>query len=137
MEPRPGIGAGHSVTRVVDVLVVDDDPLVRSSCAEVLRSEGLSVGEAGDGIEALAFLMEVMARTIVLDVRMPNLDGPHFLDHLENPPPVVLMTGDFYDEDVLARGPKVTWFLKKPVQPQELITVVGRCLRRDGEPFTS
>lgn len=130
MDGRPEADTHGPAARVVDVLVVDDDASARSSFAEVLRSAGLSVGEAGDGIEGLAYLREVTARTIVLDVRMPNLDGPHFLDHLDDPPPVVLVTGAFYDDDVMARGAKVTWFLKKPVSPQELVTIVMRCLRR-------
>ncbi|MDE3086318.1 MAG: response regulator [Acidobacteriota bacterium] len=130
MDGELGADEDGPATRVVDVLVVDDDESARSSFAEVLRSAGLSVGEAGDGIEGLAYLMEVTARTIVLDVRMPNLDGPHFLDHLDDPPPVVLVTGAFYDDEVMARGSKVTWFLKKPVSPEELVTIVMRCLRR-------
>ena len=130
MDGRPEADEDGPAAGVVDVLVIDDDAGARSSFAEVLRSAGLSVGEAGDGIEGLAYLREVTARTIVLDVRMPNLDGPHFLDHLDDPPPVVLVTGAFYDDDVMARGPKVTWFLKKPVSPQELVTIVMRCLRR-------
>lgn len=117
----------HTVSPAVDVLVVEDDAAVRSSMAAILRGEGMQVLEAADGLEALALLRVAPVGVLVLDVRMPRLSGPELLDRLDEPPHVVVVTAGPYDE-VLAHSSKVTWFLKKPVEPQELITIVGRCL---------
>lgn len=112
----------------VDVLVVDDYEDERSSVADILRSEGMSVAEAVDGLEAFDRLESLRVGVMVLDVNMPRLSGLELLARLDDPPPVVLVTAGAYDDDVLAQRHKITWFLKKPVPPRELITIVARCL---------
>jgi len=112
----------------VDVLVVDDDEALRSSVADILRGEGMNVLEAVDGLDALDLLTSSRVGVMVLDVNMPRLTGPELLACLADPPLVVLLTASPYDDEVLAQGPKITWFLKKPVLPRELITIVARCL---------
>jgi DNA-binding response OmpR family regulator len=114
--------------RDTDVLVVDDDEAVRSSVAEILRGEGVSVSEAVDGLEALYRLKSSRVRVMVLDVNMPRLSGLELLASLDDPPLVVLLTSGNYDDKVLAQAPKIAWFLKKPASPRELVTVVARCL---------
>ncbi|GAA4076811.1 response regulator transcription factor [Actinomadura miaoliensis] len=57
------------------ILVVDDDPAVRSALDHVLRFHGYDVDLAGDGIEALAALEDTRPDAVVLDVMMPGLDG--------------------------------------------------------------
>jgi len=115
-------------TGAVDVLVVDDDDALRSSVADILRGEGMSVSEAIDGLEALDQLESFRVGVMVLDVNMPRLSGPELLARLDDPPLVVLVTAGVYDDEVLAQQRKITWFLKKPVPPRELITIVAKCL---------
>ena len=62
-------------TRVMRVLVVDDDPGVRTSVAAALRRDGCSVELACDGTEALGRLASGKFDSVVLDVLMPGLDG--------------------------------------------------------------
>ena len=62
-------------TRVMRVLVVDDDPGVRTSVAAALRRDGCSVELACDGTEALDRLASGKFDSVVLDVLMPGLDG--------------------------------------------------------------
>jgi DNA-binding NarL/FixJ family response regulator len=58
------------------VLVVDDEPMVRRMLAEVLGDAGISVvGLASDGIEGVALAGTSEPDSILLDIRMPNLDG--------------------------------------------------------------
>ena len=63
--------------RTVRVAIVDDDPRVRQTLREILASDASIrvVGEAGDGRQALALLDRWATEVVVLDVRMPVLDG--------------------------------------------------------------
>ncbi|MBA4805441.1 MAG: response regulator [Brevundimonas sp.] len=57
------------------ILVVDDDPTIRTIAAELLRAEQHAIIEAGDGDEALRVLDATHAELVVLDMLMPNRDG--------------------------------------------------------------
>jgi DNA-binding response OmpR family regulator len=65
-----------------DVLVVDDDDAIRATVAEVLRAEGYVVNTAANGAEALAVVDQVPPRLVLLDMRMPVLDGWGFVQGL-------------------------------------------------------
>lgn len=112
----------------LDVLVVDDDAAVRTSFAMILRMAGYEVGEAENGAVALAILSSTRVGTIVLDVRMPQLDGLRFLDAMTDPPPVVLLTSHVFDADVMARGSKIFAYAQKPIPPGDLLDLVARAL---------
>ncbi|WP_248362465.1 response regulator [Anaeromyxobacter oryzae] len=60
------------------VLVVEDEPDIRESEAEVLESEGYEVSTAGDGVEALRRAHEAIPKVILLDLMMPTMDGWQF-----------------------------------------------------------
>jgi DNA-binding response OmpR family regulator len=120
-------------TRTVDVLVVDDDDSVRSSCAAVLRVSGFSVEVAEDGDVALDLLRDLDVGVMLLDLKMPRRDGFAVLDALDHPPPVVLMSAFPFDEDVRRRiGRKIIRYLQKPVSPHRLVPVVAGILWNDG-----
>jgi two-component system chemotaxis response regulator CheY len=112
----------------VAVLVVDDDPAVRSTSAAVLRGAGYSVTEAADGIVALSAMSALRFDCIVLDVDLPHLNGLELLDALIDPPPTLLVTGRPFDAEVWARRTKVFAFLRKPVLPADLLDKVHRAL---------
>src|SRR5215210_8031632 len=57
------------------ILVVDDDPSIRSVVSRGLRFEGYDVQVAGDGLEALRIARKIPLHMVVLDVMLPNLDG--------------------------------------------------------------
>ena len=63
-------------------LVVDDSRVIRKVSRRILEDLGFEVAEAGDGVEALAWCNAVMPDVIVLDWRMPSLDGIGFLRRL-------------------------------------------------------
>ncbi len=62
------------------ILVVDDDAEIRSLVVEILRLEGYRVESAGDGAEALRVLERYSPSVILLDMRMPVLNGWQFAD---------------------------------------------------------
>lgn len=117
-----------------DVLVVDDEPDVRSSVAEILRGAGYRVAEAADGNEALAVLSSETVGAVLLDLRMPRMDGMTLVERLEDPPPILVVSSHSPDDGERARlGRKVVAVLKKPVHPDVLLDRLGRALeRKDG-----
>lgn len=114
----------------VDVLVVDDDPAVRTSFTELLRSGDYSVAEAVDCESAMERLGALRVGVVVLDVLLPGLSGLWLLDEVEDLPPVILVTGHLYDPGVLARRDKVFMFLEKPVHPPQLLKAVAAATGR-------
>jgi response regulator RpfG family c-di-GMP phosphodiesterase len=64
-----------SRTRLVECLVVDDEPRLRHVLAQMMQAEGFRVREAGDGYEALAKLEQQPVELLLSDVRMPRMDG--------------------------------------------------------------
>ncbi len=112
------------------VLVVDDDPAVRRSIAEVLSDGGIATTVAENGAHALSLLAAAAPDVVLSDVRMPDVDGLSLLQTLRERMPsvdVVLMTA--YDDmpTVVAamRGGAVE-FLVKPLNLQQLRRVVDR-----------
>ena len=81
-DPRSPDRAIRSGARVDDaavaarpILVVDDDPEILAMLRDFLESEGLAVRTASNGAEALEALDDVVPALILLDMRMPVLDG--------------------------------------------------------------
>ena len=112
--------------RSVDVLVVDDDAAVRSSCTEILRASGFDVEVAEDGEVALSLLDDLDVRLVLLDLKMPRRDGFGVLDALDAPPPVVLISAFPLDDSVRNRvGTKISGYLQKPVSPHRLVPLVA------------
>lgn len=107
------------------VLVIDDEPDIRLLASVVLTRAGHQVEEAVDGLSAFARLKRPPEPdVIVLDVRMPGLDGLSLLERLgPGGPPVVLVTAD---PAALKAG--VRWTLAKPYRPDELVAAVAAAL---------
>jgi len=110
------------------VLVVDDEPIVRFLTAEVLRTSGMRVAVAPDAPTALTQLSESSVGAIVLDIKLPGLDGFGLLDSVAQLPPVVVVSGGKWDQEVAARGAKVFAYARKPIDANALIALVGRAL---------
>jgi CheY-like chemotaxis protein len=109
--------------------VADDDYGVRTTVVEILRRAGYQVLEAPDGQSALATVRQQQVGLIVLDIRMPVLDGVSVLDALDDPPAVLLVSAFSVDPETRARvGPKVFRYLRKPVPPGQLLEVVAEAL---------
>jgi CheY-like chemotaxis protein len=115
------------------VLVVDDDPDIRDTIAEVLGDEGYPVALACNGREALALLGTARAKPslILLDLMMPELDGWGFMAEVQKVPrlaaiPVIVFSAHSVNPDAVgALG--VRGFLRKPLRLQQLLELVARC----------
>jgi DNA-binding NarL/FixJ family response regulator len=97
--------------QVLGVLLADDDPLVRAGLRTILSAADdlRVVGEAGDGAEAIAAVAAHRPDVVLMDVRMPGLNGIDAtgqITALRNPPKVIVLTTFHLDEYVLGRcGP--------------------------------
>ncbi|MEU3983519.1 response regulator transcription factor [Streptomyces sp. NPDC026672] len=127
MDGRNGTGGANRPIRVV---VVDDQPLVRAGFAMVLdaQSDIDVVGEAGDGVEALSLLDGTPADVVVMDIRMPLMDGVEATKELvgrPNPPKVLVLTTFDTDEDAFAAlRAGASGFLIKNVPPEEFLAAI-------------
>ena len=116
----------------VRVLVVDDDPLVRSALAMVLRgAAGIDlVGEATDGDEVPAAVARHRPDVVLMDIRMPRVDGLQALATLRRTPGapevVVLTTFDADEQVVRAVRDGAAGFLLKDTPPAEIVDAVRR-----------
>jgi CheY-like chemotaxis protein len=120
------------------VLVADDNAGVRESVCEILRSVGYEVTEADDGDAALERYSERPSEVVVLDVRMPRLDGISVVENLvPAPPPPAIVLVSAYDLDQEARnrlGTRVFRFLRKPVSPPDLLNAVSEAAAAASSP---
>lgn len=127
--------------RVIRVLIVDDDPLVRSALALMLggQSDIDVVGEAADGREALARVDELVPDVVLMDIRMPvmtGLEATRILHEREHPPAVVILTTfDADDHVVSAVAAGADGFLLKDTPPGDIVQAVRRVA--DGEAMLS
>src|ERR1700759_4708481 len=79
------------------VFTVDDSNTIRTIISKQLTELGFEVEQAEDGIQAFAKLDEIEVDLILLDVTMPNMDGPTFLTKLReagNKTPVIMLTSE-------------------------------------------
>lgn len=116
-----------------DVLVVDDEPDLRGSVADILRGAGYEVEEACDGLEALDILSQHPVGAVLLDLRMPRCDGVAVIEALDDPPPIVIVSAHgLADDEQKKVGSKVVAVLRKPVPPRQLLARVDSVLRGEG-----
>ena len=119
-----------SVTSPIRVVLVDDDPLVRAGLRMILSSaQDLAVvGEVGDGSQAVQAVREHRPDVVLMDIRMPEMDGisaTQRLRELPEPPQVIVLTTFHLDEYVLrALRVGASGFLLKDTPPAEIVHAV-------------
>ena len=114
------------MTRVV---VVDDQELVRTGFAMILEKAGLDVvGQGADGEEGVALAVEHRPDVVLMDVRMPGVDGIEATRRItgsEDSPRVLMLTTFDHDEHVFAAVQAgASGFLLKDVAPDDLVHAV-------------
>jgi CheY-like chemotaxis protein len=117
------------------ILVVEDDDIIRCLVETALADEGYEVAVAADGAIALTHLGTVQPHLILLDMRMPVMDGWQFAAAYRQRPgphaPIVLLTGEA-DAAACAAQIQATGCLSKPFRIGEL----SRCVARYSDPIS-
>ena len=118
------------------ILVVDDEDMVRSFAARILSEEGYRVVQAADGADALDLISASPVDLVLSDVIMPRVNGIELLERLSVAYPGIpfLLMSGYGSVELLSRGLSVPCgLLAKPFPPDRLLEEVRRCLR-DGRP---
>ena len=127
--PFPSAGT-ENVMGEACVYVVDDDPMIRSSMAFLLRSHALGCRVFAEGDELLSALDDLTPGCILLDLRMPRgsgLDVQAELARRGNTFPVIAMTaGDNQDEARRSLAMGAIDILEKPFEERALMAALGR-----------
>ena len=126
-----GSPADRDASERIRVLIVDDHSLVRRGLAAIVNMEEDTevVGEAADGEEAIRMWREIRPDIILMDLRMPNMDGVAAIRGIRAEDPdsgIIVLTTYDHDDDIYAglrAGAKA--YLLKDAQPEELF----RCIR--------
>jgi two-component system OmpR family response regulator len=120
------------------VLVVDDERDFSSTLSKVLSRRGYAVDSRLSGRAALAALAETAFEAVVLDVRMPGMQGREVLDAIRRAAPatqVILMTGDMSEgAEEAARGGGAFAYLLKPTPIPNLVAVLDAAIARARQP---
>jgi len=122
----------------VRVLVVDDDPLVRAGLRMLLGGEDLVVvGEAADGAEAVRQVKALDPDVVLMDIRMPGVDGLTATETIlsrPDPPEVIVLTTFDADEHVVrALRAGAAGFLLKDTPPVDIVAAVHRVAAGDAQ----
>jgi two-component system response regulator AlgR len=112
------------------ILIVDDEPLARRRLSSQIADLGAGevVGEADDGIAALAKIEACRPDVVLLDVRMPGMDGLEAARHVRRlpAPPVVIFTTAYDDHALAAFETHALDYLLKPVRSERLREALRR-----------
>jgi response regulator NasT len=119
------------------VLVAEDEALIRLDLVEMLAEEGYDVvGQTGDGLSAVRLATELKPDVVILDVKMPELDGITAAEQIitARTAPVVLLTA-FSQRDLVerAREAGVMAYLVKPFQKKDLLPTIEMAVSRFAE----
>ncbi|OLF19476.1 response regulator [Actinophytocola xanthii] len=113
------------------VLLVDDEELIRAGLRAIIDAEPdlVVAGEAGDGAEVLPLVRRLSPAVVLMDVRMPAVDGiqatRHMLETLAEPPKILVVTtfeNDDYVYDALRAG--ANGFLLKRTRPDDIVRAI-------------
>jgi DNA-binding NarL/FixJ family response regulator len=137
-----GDGAAAGAAGMTSVLIVDDDALVRAGLRAIVDAEDdLTVaGEAADGTEVVPAAVRLRPDVVLMDVRMPRVDGIQatrlLLERIAQPPKVLVVTtfeNDEYVYEALRAG--AVGFLLKRARPAQIVEAVRVVARGDSLLF--
>ena len=115
------------------ILVIDDEPALQMAMKKALKNENYDIVFASNGLEGLEQLKKEKPDLVLLDLRMPKLDGFGFLEKInimpDDPYSVVVITGHGNDREVeKSFNLGVNFFLHKPISLVEVRCLAKRCL---------
>ncbi|MBI5644098.1 MAG: sigma-54-dependent Fis family transcriptional regulator [Deltaproteobacteria bacterium] len=119
--------------RTPKVLIIDDEPLMRMSISDALKSEGFSVKETGLGKEGITLFRDYSFDVVITDLRLPDLDGIEVLKACKRYSPdtmVILITAHgSVDTAVEAMKYGAYDYITKPFSMDEMLLMVKRLIR--------
>ena len=127
----PTLHPAEGVTATV--LVIDDEEAARRAVAQGLLAAGLQVLEAADGPAGLELALHAAPDLVVLDLRLPGLEGERLLERLRrvSDVPVIVVSAKREEDDrVAALDLGADDYLVKPFTVRELLARIGAVLRR-------
>lgn len=120
------------------ILVIDDEAIVRTSCQRTLAPEGYDVRLATNGREGIAFMEKEKFSLVLLDLKMPDMDGIEVLNKIKTAWPdtkVVMVTGySTVDTAVQALRLGAYNFIEKPFTPDTLLSAVKEVFEKSQGP---
>lgn len=121
----------------LNILIADDEALIRLDLREMLSDAGHHiVGEAADGAQAVRLARELKPDFIIMDVKMPNMDGLEAAAIIgeENLAPILLLTA-YSQQDIVEKASKagVSAYLVKPVREEQLFPAMEIAASRFNE----
>lgn len=115
------------------IVVAEDESLIRMDIVETLKDQGFDVvGEAGDGLKAIELAKELKPDLMVMDIKMPDMDGLSAAEQIAKLRiPVVFLTA-FNQQELVSRATEVgaMAFLVKPFSPEDLLPAIEVALSR-------
>ncbi|MCM8781361.1 MAG: sigma-54 dependent transcriptional regulator, partial [Candidatus Omnitrophica bacterium] len=116
------------------ILVVDDEPLVRSSLSELLTLSGYTVSTANNGREALEILDTYNVDLVITDIKMPQIDGIQLLREIKSKfkeTAVILITGYGSIENAVEAMKEGAYdYITKPIMDSEIKIIIERFLNQ-------
>ena len=115
------------------IVVAEDESLIRMDIVETLKDQGFDVvGEAGDGLKAIELAKALKPDLMVMDIKMPDMDGLSAAEQIAKLRiPVVFLTA-FNQQELVTRASEVgaMAFLVKPFSPEDLLPAIEVALSR-------
>ena len=120
----------NDTSRPLRVLIVDDEPPARARLAAMLGDlqDGEVVGEASNGRDALRMVEQCAPEVVLLDIRMPGMDGIEVARHLAalSDPPAVIFTTAYDSHALAAIEASAVDYLLKPIRRTRLAEALAR-----------
>lgn len=119
------------------ILIVDDEPPARERLKQLIDDTGGHeiVGDAGNGQDALAIAGQTRPDVVLLDIRMPGMDGIETAHHLNqfDPPPAVVFTTAYDEYAIDAFDANAIGYVLKPIRRNRLEKALSQAARLTGE----
>jgi DNA-binding NtrC family response regulator len=121
------------MVKAANILIVDDEKVILDSCSQILKKEGYKVRVASDGNEGLSSFKEELFHVVILDIKLPGMDGMEVLANIkeESPEtPVIIITGFASIESAVESIKHGAFeYLPKPFTPEELRVSVSKAIK--------
>ncbi len=119
---------------MANILIIDDEKSIRRTLREILEYEGYKVEEANDGVEGLNMLKEKSFDAILLDIKMPKMDGLEVLDKIQltnADTPVIMVSGHGTIDTAVEAVKKGAYdFVAKPMDLNRLLISLRNALEK-------